>query len=186
MQIIPRSQATTTAWSGGTTTEFYLDPADGSYAKRQFTLRISSATMDLPESDFTLLPDYLRIITPLSGGFTLTYQENPAGTVTLKPLEEAYFDGAWHTHSVGKALDFNVMYKKGLTAQYTLLAGSHTLTPAPRSYVYLPPQADPEKALGVLCGKVLTADTLYVLEAEDGAAALTLASGVQAIYITVQ
>ena len=94
MQIIPRSQATTTAWSGGTTTEFYLDPADGSYAKRQFTLRISSATVDLPESDFTLLPDYLRIITPLSGGFTLTYQENPAGTVTLKPLEEAYFDGA--------------------------------------------------------------------------------------------
>ena len=75
------------------------------------------------------------------------------------------------------------MYKKGLTAQYTLLAGSHPYAGTPALCV--PLQADPEKALGVLCGKVLTADTLYVLEAEQGVC-LTLASGVQAIYITVQ
>ena len=32
---------------------------------RRFDLRISSATVDLEASDFTLLPDYQRIITPL-------------------------------------------------------------------------------------------------------------------------
>lgn len=111
VSVISRKDAVSTTWSGGTTTEFYLFPRDGSYKERRFDLRISSATVDLEASDFTLLPDYQRIITPLEGGFTLTYKET-GEKVTLAPLEEDFFDGAYHTHSIGKAIDFNVMYKK--------------------------------------------------------------------------
>ena len=65
IQAIPRSQAVTTRWSGGNTTEFYIFPQDSTYAQRDFQIRISSATVDDPESDFTLLPDFNRIICPL-------------------------------------------------------------------------------------------------------------------------
>ena len=63
----------TSTWSGGTTTELYLYPENGSYAARDFLFRISSATVDLPESDFTALPGVERYITPLAGSFTLTH-----------------------------------------------------------------------------------------------------------------
>ena len=89
VSVISRKDAVSTTWSGGTTTEFYLFPRDGSYKERRFDLRISSATVDLEASDFTLLPDYQRIITPLEGGFTLTYKET-GEKVTLAPLEEDF------------------------------------------------------------------------------------------------
>ena len=41
---LSRSQAVTTRWSGGTTTEFYIDPPGSAYARRDFAVRISSAT----------------------------------------------------------------------------------------------------------------------------------------------
>ena len=46
----------TSAWSGGTTTELFLYPEGGSYAARDFLFRISSATVDLEESDFQRCP----------------------------------------------------------------------------------------------------------------------------------
>ncbi len=100
----------TTAWSGGTTTEIFIWPEDASYAAREFSFRISSARVDLPESDFTPLPGVERWITPLTGGFTLTHGE---GTPTvMAPLDSPYcFDGGSPTHCVGTATDFNLMCK---------------------------------------------------------------------------
>ena len=75
-------------WSGGTTTEIFIWPADASYAAREFSLRISSATVELEESDFTALPGVTRYIVPLQGGFTLTH---PGKTpVVLSPLDTPY------------------------------------------------------------------------------------------------
>lgn len=100
----------TSAWSGGTTTELLLYPADGSYAERRFRVRISSATVALEQSDFTPLAGVTRYITPLSGGFTLTH---PSGeSVRLAPLAPPYrFSGETPTHCVGRATDFNLMLK---------------------------------------------------------------------------
>lgn len=182
---IPRTKAVTTQWSGGTTTEFYLAPATGSYAKREFTIRISSATVDLEASDFTLLPDYNRIITPLKGGFTLTFPEDNNRTVTLKPLELAFFDGAWHTHSVGKAVDFNVMTKKGLRATCNKLATSTTLPVAPYRFVYVPFLTAEMLKGATLSGTALAPDTLYVLSADDPGT-LTLPQEAPVLFITVQ
>ena len=47
--------------------------------------------------------------------------------MTLAPLEEDFFDGAYHTHSIGKAIDFNVMYKKGMHAAYSVINASKNL-----------------------------------------------------------
>ena len=100
----------TSTWSGGTTTELFLHPTSGSYADRNFLLRISSATVDLDESDFTALPGVERYITPLLGSFTLTH---PGSTpVVMESLAAPYrFSGESPTHCVGKATDFNLMLK---------------------------------------------------------------------------
>lgn len=63
----------TSTWSGGTTTELFLYPENGSYAARDFLFRISSATVDLEESDFTPLQGVERYITPLEGSFVLAH-----------------------------------------------------------------------------------------------------------------
>ena len=98
------------SWSGGTTTEIFIWPEGASYAAREFFLRISSATVDLEESDFTALPGVMRYIVPLQGGFTLSHPgEKP---VVLAPLDQPYrFSGEIPTHCVGKATDFNLMLK---------------------------------------------------------------------------
>ncbi len=100
----------TSAWSGGTTTEVFIWPEGASYAAREFQFRISSARVDMEESDFTALPGVTRYITPLSGSFTLSHREGEP--VVLAPLAEPYrFDGGIETHCVGMATDFNLMLK---------------------------------------------------------------------------
>lgn len=181
---IARSQAGTTTWSGGMTTEFYIFPRDGSYKDRRFELRLSSATVDLDASDFTLLPGYDRIITPLTGGFTLTYAET-GDSVTLKPLESAFFDGAWHTHSQGRAVDFNLIYKKGLRATYEVIHTSTVPLPAPHRFLYVPPADAEDLAGSTLDGRQLEPDTLYASDNPGDPFALELKKEVSLIYLTV-
>ncbi|MGM9517574.1 MAG: HutD family protein [Acidaminococcus sp.] len=184
LKAISRFHAVTTRWSGGTTTEFYIAPEGSSYARRDFQIRISSATVDDPESDFTLLPDYNRIICPLEGGFTLTFPEDGNRQITLGPLEEVFFDGAWHTHSVGRAVDFNVMTRKGLTATYARLKKSQFLAPAAHRFVYVPFLTEKQLLGALLEGQPLKADTLYVITGPEKAG-LLLPPKCEVVYITV-
>lgn len=97
-------------WSGGSTTELFIWPEGADYARREFTLRVSSARVDLEESDFTPLMGVTRYITPLTGGFTLTHPGT--APVVMGPLSEPYrFSGEIQTHCVGRATDFNLMLK---------------------------------------------------------------------------
>lgn len=98
-------------WSGGATTQLYLAPVGASYAERTFLWRVSSATVELEESDFTALPDYDRWIATLEGSITLSHGDGEA--VRLAPYEVYAFDGAAHTHSLGRCTDFNLMLRKG-------------------------------------------------------------------------
>ena len=98
-------------WSGGETREFLLFPESASYAGRDFLWRVSSATVELPESDFTPLPDYRRFLTPLSGALKLSQDGGPFRT--LGALEVLPFDGGAETKSRGEVTDFNLMVRKG-------------------------------------------------------------------------
>lgn len=117
----------TARWAGGTTTELFLYPEGGSYAARDFVLRISSATVELEESDFTALPGVERYITPLVGGFTLTHPGLPP--VSLRPADPPYrFSGAIPTHCLGRATDFNLMLR-GCAGEMRRCEGSARLLP---------------------------------------------------------
>ena len=129
-EIIKKDQYKVSTWSGGTTTEIFLAPRNGSYAERRFDFRISSATVDLEESDFTPLEGVKRFLTILEGEMDLTFRETEIRKVNLKPYEVVEFMGDVPTYSVGKAKDFNLMLKGCDGVMETLCGGFCTEIPA--------------------------------------------------------
>ena len=111
IQKLTQDNYTVSAWSGGTTTQLAIWPPEAKYADRDFLWRISSATVDLEESDFTPLPDYDRLISTLEGEIELTH--NGGAPLTLRPFEVHSFSGADATHSRGRCRDFNLMLRRG-------------------------------------------------------------------------
>lgn len=108
--LIPADYVTT-QWSGGTTTQLAIAPHGAVYADRDFLWRLSSAAVELDESDFTALPAYDRVISTLRGDMTLTH--NGGEKLTLHPYEIHTFSGADDTHSWGRCTDFNLMLRRG-------------------------------------------------------------------------
>ena len=114
-------------WSGGSTTELFIWPEGADYSKREFAFRVSSARVDMEESDFTPLMGVTRYITPLTGGFTLTHPGS--APVVMGPVDEPYrFSGEIPTHCLGKATDFNLMLK-GTDGEMTLCEDKWHLQP---------------------------------------------------------
>ena len=111
MRLLSEKDYKTTAWSGGKTTQLAIGPEGADYADRDFLWRVSSAAVELPESDFTALPDYDRFITPIRGSMELARENGKK--VLLAPFEIYAFDGAEHIRSRGICTDFNLMLRKG-------------------------------------------------------------------------
>lgn len=109
----------TSCWSGGNTTEFFVYPEGASYAAQDFLFRISSATVDTKQSEFTRLPGIRRILMVLEGTVELTCGSGPP--VSLSPYECFEFSGEDDTKSKGICRDFNLMMRKGCTGQLEAL-----------------------------------------------------------------
>ncbi len=114
MQHLTPKDYITTKWSGGLTTQLGIAPEGAVYADRDFLWRLSSATVEDAESDFTALPDYERLISTLEG--TIELSHNGGEKLTLNPYEVHRFDGGDSTHSWGCCRDFNLMVRKGMCA----------------------------------------------------------------------
>ncbi len=110
-KLLKPSDYLTTQWSGGATTQLSIAPEGAVYADRDFLWRVSSATVELDESDFTPLPDYRRFISVVRGDMTLSH--NGGAPLTLHPGDIHAFDGGDDTHSAGRCTDFNLMLRKG-------------------------------------------------------------------------
>lgn len=94
-------------WSGGKTTQVWIYPAKSSYQERNFEIRLSSATVEVEESDFTALPGYHRKLMILEGESTIVHEHYYRKNIKI--LESDSFSGSWKTRSLGKCVDFNVM-----------------------------------------------------------------------------
>ena len=111
LQKLTKDDYIVSSWSGGTTTQLAIFPPGARYADRNFLWRVSSATVELDESDFTPLPDYDRLISTLEGEIVLTH--NDGAPIRLRPFEIHAFSGADATHSTGRCTDFNLMLRRG-------------------------------------------------------------------------
>ena len=110
-KLLTREGYATTSWSGGTTTQLAIAPEGAAYANRDFLWRLSSATVELPHSDFTPLPDYDRFLSVLEGEIQLKIDAREP--MPLVPGEVVSFDGGAPVESWGKCVDFNLMVRKG-------------------------------------------------------------------------
>ena len=138
-------------WSGGTTTQVAIAPEGAVYADRDFLWRISSASVDLDESDFTALPDYHRWISTLQGGMTLSHEGGEK--IVLAPYQVHQFDGGVDTHSWGRCTDFNLMLRKGKclgVVRSAKLAAGESMTVCFES---APSQQFPNAELMIFCGE---------------------------------
>ncbi|MDO4785630.1 MAG: HutD family protein, partial [Fretibacterium sp.] len=107
ISVTRREEQRVGSWAGGTTTQLAIGPEGADYAARRFEWRISSARVDLDESDFTPLPGFQRILMILEGAVHLTHEG--IREVDLGPFEQDSFEGAWKTRSRGRCVDFNLM-----------------------------------------------------------------------------
>lgn len=106
-RIFPPAAQRTSAWSGGTTTELAIFPPTARYTERDFRWRLSTAVVTAPESTFTSLPAYHRLLMVLTGEMRL--EHTGQHSVTLRPFEQDSFSGAWQTRCTGTGRDFNLM-----------------------------------------------------------------------------
>jgi environmental stress-induced protein Ves len=111
-------QSIVSNWSGGSTTQLFIQPANATLQELNFDLRISSAVIEVESSDFTKFPGYQRIIFPLNGILTLQHDQEKA--YQLKPYELAAFKGESDTTGQGNVIDFNIIFKPSISPQVTI------------------------------------------------------------------
>lgn len=110
-KVYKESDYKSNRWTGGQTTELAIYPMDRAYLERNFIWRLSSATIEKEESDFSRLSDYNRVLMVLDGEVVLSHEGQRVAR--LKTLEQDRFDGGFQTRSFGKITDFNLMVRKG-------------------------------------------------------------------------
>lgn len=112
MKKIAQEEYRLSNWSGGTTTQLLIWPPNADYQSRDFSIRVSSATVELEESVFTHLPKVHRFLSILDGELQLTVKhDGEENVVTLKEKEIYEFEGDWEVESKGQVRDFNLMLK---------------------------------------------------------------------------
>ena len=141
-------------WSGGKTEEWFLYPEDGSYAERRFLFRISSATVDIPESHFTPLPGVTRYLLPLCDGFYLKingyWRVLPRGRILR-------FSGDDDVLCRGRGRDLNLMLNGAHGEMRILEAGDSALAPHAFLFLYCPEET-------VISGTAVPADSFCRLQ----------------------
>jgi environmental stress-induced protein Ves len=119
--ILGSTNYKTSKWQGGQTTELFIFPTEADYQKRNFLFRLSTATVETENSEFTILDGFFRRLMILEGKITIKH-ENRYSRELFK-FESDEFEGGWKTSSVGKCIDFNLMTKgkkKGAIKAFTV------------------------------------------------------------------
>lgn len=107
IEYYTRDNFHTSTWKGGKTTELFILPEGASYKERNFIARLSSATIEISSSEFTMLNGIKRFITPITYPFLL--ESNIKKIFLLKQFEVYEFSGDEKTCSYGMSQDFNLM-----------------------------------------------------------------------------
>ena len=119
-KVISNNKLKTTTWQGGTTTELYIFPEDSNYQERNFEFRISTAQVNLEESDFTSLPNINRELMILDGSIEITHENHYSKK--LNKFDTDSFKGDWETSSKGTCVDFNIMMKENYNGKIEVLS----------------------------------------------------------------
>lgn len=114
-------------WSGGKTKQLYLSPPTGHYGKRDFDYRLSTATVELAESQFSDLSGFHRILMSLDHTLHLHNASRQEETV-LAPFTPYFFEGSDSITSRGTCTDFNLIYSDHYQGQMLAISNGQELS----------------------------------------------------------
>ena len=114
-------------WSGGKTKQLYLSPPTGHYGKREFDYRLSTATVELAESQFSDLSGFHRILMSLDHTLHLHNASRQEETV-LAPFTPYVFEGSDSITSRGTCTDFNLIYSDHYQGQMLAISDREELS----------------------------------------------------------
>lgn len=116
IRTIEQGQFIKSEWTGGTTTQLFISPENAELGRRNFDIRISSASFTTTSSKFSDFSGYTRFILPLKG--TLRIRHPNREEITLSPYQVYRFDGGAETDSENSidCIDFNLIVRDGLEA----------------------------------------------------------------------
>ena len=114
-------------WSGGKTKQLYLSPPTGHYGKRDFDYRLSTATVELAESQFSDLSGFHRILMSLDHTLHLHNASRQEETV-LAPFTPYIFEGSDSITSRGTCTDFNLIYSDHYQGQMIAISDGQELS----------------------------------------------------------
>lgn len=117
---LPASSFKTAVWSGGTSTELFIFPPTAKYTLRDFSFRLSTATVEVETSEFTALPGFHRKLMVLDDATTLMHENHHQ--ILLNKFEQDAFEGHWKTTSAGKCTDFNLMTRGKTTGKISAVS----------------------------------------------------------------
>lgn len=126
IKTIRKSSQLKTSWTGGITSQIAIYPETAEYSKRDFIWRLSTATVDLPESTFTSLPGFWRLLMVTDGEFVLKHEGHHQAL--LKQFDQDRFSGDWITRSYGKVSDLNLIMSAACKGTLTAIALSEDKT----------------------------------------------------------
>ncbi len=118
-KLVKGNDQLSSKWSGGTTTQIYIYPENSSYPKKNFLFRISSAKVEVEESEFTSLEGVSRELMVLDGELFIDHKGQYSKK--LRKFEKDSFLGDWKTISKGKVVDFNLMLANGAIGSLDVL-----------------------------------------------------------------
>lgn len=104
-----------TKWPGGSSVELFIFPEGSEYRLRNFGFRISTATIELGNTEFTILKGFTRHIIALKGDITLSHENGEFKTLTKG--EPYTFSGKQKTMSKGTGVDFNLMTREKIDGE---------------------------------------------------------------------
>ena len=114
-------------WSGGKTKQLYLSPPTGHYGKRDFDYRLSTATVELAESQFSDLSGFHRILMSLDHTLHL-YNASRQEETVLAPFTPYFFEGSDSITSRGTCTDFNLIYSDHYQGQMLAISDREELS----------------------------------------------------------
>ena len=114
-------------WSGGKTKQLYLSPSTGDYGRREFDYRLSTATVEVAESEFSDLSGFHRILMSLDHPLRLLNASRQEEMV-LAPFTPYFFEGSDSITSRGTCTDFNLIYSDHYQGQMIAVSNKQELS----------------------------------------------------------
>ncbi len=163
IKILSEADFHNSIWSGGKTKQLFIFPETGDYQSRQFDYRLSTATVELAQSEFSDLTGYHRLIMSLDKSIILSLKDKQVEK-PLQAFESYSFEGKEKIISRGECTDFNLIYNSNYVGQMMAIARNNDpiCDNNPIQFIYA--LNDLHFQIENICEGILQANHLLIIE----------------------